>query len=120
MYNDQLQKFRRRQLRKKPTEAERILWQEVRGKKINNLRFHRQYSVGPYILDFFCSTTRLAIELDGNQHNDAREYDTERELFLKEKEITTIRFWNNEVIKNLPGVLAKIIEVQRSLLPPLL
>ena len=119
MYNDQLQKFRRRQLRKNPTREERILWQEVRGKKIGNVRFHRQYSVGPYILDFFCPVFRLAIELDGNQHVDAKEYDTEREAFLKEKEITTIRFWNEEVFKNLPGVLEKIREAQRSRPPPL-
>lgn len=118
MYNDQLQKFRRRQLRKNPTEAERILWQELRGKKIGGVRFHRQYSVGPYILDFFCPTARLAIELDGDQHKDAKEYDIERDVFLKEKGITTIRFWNDEVLKNLPAVLKKITEVQRST-PPL-
>ncbi len=119
MYNDQPQKFRRRQLRKNPTEAERILWQEVRGKKIGNVRFHRQYSIGPYILDFFCPTFRLAIELDGSQHKDEKEYDKERDLFLKDKGITTIRFWNEEVTKNLAEVLEKIIKVQRSLVPPM-
>jgi|SRR3989344_4263063 len=119
MYNDQLQKFRRQQLRKNPTEAEIILWQEVRGKKISNTRFHRQYSVGPYILDFFCPRSRLAIELDGEQHKSAEEYDAERKSFLKDKGIITIRFWNNEVLKNLQEVLEKIKEVQRSLLPPL-
>jgi very-short-patch-repair endonuclease len=119
MYNDQLQKSRRRQLRKNPTEAEKILWQEVRGKKVGNLRFHRQYSVGPYILDFFCPAIRLAIELDGDQHKDAKEYDLERDAFLKEKAITTIRFWNDEVFRNLPAVLEKITKIQRSLLPPL-
>lgn len=119
MYNDQLQKFRRRQLRKNPTEAEKILWQEVRGKKIGNLRFHRQYSIGPYILDFFCPTVRLAVELDGAQHLDSHDYDQERENFLKNENITTLRFWNDEVVKNLPSVLEKITEAQRSLLPPL-
>jgi len=118
MYNDQLQKFRRRQLRKNPTEAETILWQEVRDKKMSNLRFHRQYSVSPYILDFFCPKIRLAIELDGDQYKSAKEYDAERESFLKGKGIITIRFWNNEILKNLPDVLEKITEVQRSL-PPL-
>jgi very-short-patch-repair endonuclease len=109
MYNDQIQLFRRRELRKNQTEAENILWQRIRGRKINNFKFHRQYSAGPYILDFFCPQIRLAIELDGNQHKDAREYDQERELFLKEANIRTIRFWNEEVLKDLGRVL-KIIK----------
>jgi very-short-patch-repair endonuclease len=120
MYNDQLQKFRRRQLRKNPTEAEKILWQEVRGKKINNLRFHRQYSTGPYILDFFCPKIRLGIELDGEQHKEAKEYDKERKFFLDKAGVHIIRFWNQEVISNLKSVLENITNLQRSLLPPLL
>ena len=108
MYNDQLQKERRRELRKNQTEAEKALWKKLRGRKLNNLKFHRQYSVGPYILDFFCSQIRLAIELDGEQHKDAREYDEERETFLKKADIKTIRFWNGEVINEMEKVL-KII-----------
>lgn len=110
MYNDKLQKLRRRELRKNQTEAESILWQKIRGRKLNNLKFHRQYSAGPYILDFFCPEIRLAIELDGDQHKDAVEYDKERESFLRDKNIRTIRFWNREVIKNLENVLRIIKE----------
>jgi len=84
------------------------LWQEVRGKKIGNVRFHRQYSVGPYILDFFCPAFRLAIELDGEQHKDLKEYDAEREFFLKGQDIITIRFWNREVVDDIESILQKI------------
>lgn len=110
MYNDQLQKIRRQELRKNQTEAENILWQKIRNRQINNLKFHRQYSAGPYILDFFCPQIRLAIELDGDQHKDAKEYDKERELFLRDKDIITIRFWNGEVMENMEKVLKKIYD----------
>lgn len=110
MYNDQIQIIRRRELRKNQTEAENILWQAIRNRQINSLKFHRQYSVGPYILDFFCPEIRLAIELDGDQHKDAVEYDKERESFLKDKDIRTIRFWNNDILKDLKSVLSTIKE----------
>ncbi len=81
------------------------MWQKIRDRKVNNLKFHRQYSVGPYILDFFCPQVRLAIELDGEQHKDAIVYDKERESFLKNSDIKTIRFWNNEVFGDIEKVL---------------
>lgn len=109
MYNDQLQKSRRQELRKNQTKAEEILWQKIRNRQINNLKFTRQYSVGPYILDFFCPQIRFAIELDGEQHKEAVEYDQERGFFLKDKDVRTIRFWNNEVIDDIENVL-KIIK----------
>jgi very-short-patch-repair endonuclease len=108
LYNNQNQKERRRELRKNQTEAEKILWQEIRGRKINNLKFHRQYSIGPYIVDFFCPEIRLVIELDGEQHKDAKEYDIERENFLKNEDIKILRFWNDEVMNDLKSVLEKI------------
>lgn len=108
MYNDGLQKERRRELRKNSTEAERILWQKIRGRKLNGLKFYRQYSVGPYILDFFCSQIRLAIELDGEQHKNVREYDEERDTLLKKADIKTLRFWNGEVLNNIENVLKRI------------
>ncbi len=107
-YNNQNQKDRRRELRRNQTEAEKILWQKIRARKINNLKFYRQYSAGPYILDFFCPQIRLAIELDGKQHKDALIYDKERENFLKDKDIDVIRFWNSDVLENMENVLKKI------------
>lgn len=109
MYNDQLQKSRRQELRKNKTEAENVLWQKIRNRQVSNLKFTRQYGVGPYILDFFCPQIRLAIELDGEQHKDVVEYDRERESFLKDKDIKIIRFWNNTILEDIENVL-KIIK----------
>lgn len=108
MYNDQIQRERRRELRINQTKAEKIVWQAIRNRQLNNLKFIRQYSAGPYILDFFCPEIRLAIELDGEQHKNALEYDIERERFLKDKDIRVIRFWNREIFNNIESVL-KII-----------
>jgi len=109
MYNNQIQKLRRQELRKNQTGAEKTLWSKIRNRQINNLKFYRQYGVGPYIIDFFCPQIRFAIELDGERHKDAAIYDKERELFLKDKDIKTIRFWNNEVIEDVEKVLKRIL-----------
>ena len=111
MYNNQIQKIRRQELRKNQTEAENILCLKIRNRQINNLKFYRQYSVGPYILDFFCPQIRLSIELDGEQHKDTVIYDKERENFLKDKDIITIRFWNKEVLDSTEKVLNTIKEM---------
>ena len=79
--------------------------------------FWRQYSVGPYVLDFYCPKLRLAIEIDGSQHaeTDGREYDQERERYLTGVNIKTLRFWNSEVRANLDAVVGKIkAEIQNS------
>lgn len=86
-----------------------MLWSKIRNRQLNKLKFLRQYGVGPYILDFFCPQIRLAIELDGEQHKDAKEYDKERELFLRDKDIKALRFWNNEILDDIGSIL-KIIE----------
>ncbi len=99
---------RRKELRKNQTDAELQLWQEVRGNRLEGCKFYRQYSVGPYILDFYCPKARLAIELDGSQHVENRDYDRQRSLFLNGHDITVLRFWNNEVFNNLEGVLLKV------------
>ena len=109
-YNDHSLKERRRNLRKNQTDAEALLWRKLRNKQINRIKFFRQYSVGPYILDFFCSEKRLAIELDGSQHLTNQEYDAERSYYLRSQDIKVLRFWNNEVIQNMEGVLLKISE----------
>jgi very-short-patch-repair endonuclease len=74
------------------------------------MRFYRQYSVGPYILDFYCPAARLAVELDGGQHNqcETRTYDLSRSEYLRAQGINVIRFWNHDVLFNIQGVLTRL------------
>ena len=80
LYNNQILKDRRKNLRNNQTPAELLLWSKLKRSQLNGSKFIRQYSVGPYILDFYCPKFRLGIELDGNQHksSDSVIYDTER------------------------------------------
>ncbi len=110
IYNKQVFKEKRQLLRKQETPAEKILWARLRGKKLDGWHFHRQFGSGVYILDFYCPKAKLAIELDGQHHMlaDKRTYDTERNQYLESLKIKTIRFWNEEVMNNLPDVLKRI------------
>ena len=76
------------------------------------IRFFRQYSIGPYILDFYCPTVKFAVELDGGQHNEHehREYDDTRSEYLKAQCIDVMRFWNHDVLLNIESVLTKMTE----------
>jgi very-short-patch-repair endonuclease len=96
------------ELRKNQTPQEVILWAHLRGAQLG-FKFKRQHSVGPYILDFYCPDKKLAVELDGSQHIENKEYDQERTNYLLVLEIQTIRFWNNEVNTNINGVIQEII-----------
>ena len=116
LYNDKSLQPLRRKLRTASTDAERYLWQRLRNMQILNLRFLRQYSVGNYILDFYCPAIRLAIELDGGQHADNKEADKSRTSFLNLQDITVLRFWNNDVFKNTDGVLQMIFETAQVLM----
>jgi very-short-patch-repair endonuclease len=108
--NDPALKERRRELRRKQTEAEKVVWANLRNKQFYGMKFFRQYSIGPYILDFYCPTMKLAVELDGGQHNqpENKEYDLVRSRYLKSHGIDAIRFWSNEVLLNTEGVLAEL------------
>jgi very-short-patch-repair endonuclease len=121
LHNDPALKNRRRELRKNQTDAEKRLWASIRNRQFYKLRFLRQYSIGPYILDFYCPALNLAIELDGGQHNEDKGeiYDAERSRFLKDRGIDVLRFWNHEVLQNIRGVLAKLEEMCNPSQPPL-
>ena len=82
----------------------------MRNKQFEGLKFFRQYSVGSYILDFYCPIMKLAIELDGGQHAETTNmvYDEKRSEFLKNRRIKVLRFWNNDVIENIEGVTDKL------------
>ena len=103
-------KARRKELRKNQTDCERIVWQRLRNRQINKLKFFRQYSLGAYILDFYCPEIRLAIELDGGQHmkEESKEYDQQRSSYLETNRVKILRFWNHEVYRNLEGVLRRV------------
>ena len=100
-----------RKLRRHQTDAERHLWFYLRGRRLGGYKFRRQYWVGPYILDFVCLKKKLAIELDGGQHNEQLEYDNIRTSYFAERGYVVIRFWNHEVFQETEGVLEMILEV---------
>ena len=106
--NDPALKDRRRELRRNQTDAERAFWAKVRNKQFLGMKFFRQYSFGPYILDFYCPEKKLAIELDGGQHNlpEGKEYDAARTTYLNAHGIDVVRFWNNEVLGEMDSILA--------------
>ena len=112
LYNDPGTKLDRRRLRKNATDAEQKLWSILRSRRMASLKFFRQYSVGPYVLDFYCPEQRLAIEVDGGQHADvySQQHDAHRDSYLRELNIRVIRFWNNDVLQNIEGVGKKIRE----------
>jgi len=105
LYNHKTLKERRRDLRKNQTPAEKLLWKNISKDKIFGLRFLRQYSAGPYILDFYCPKIRLGIELDGEVHKENKLYDRDREKYLESLDIQVIRFWNDDVLKNTKETL---------------
>lgn len=100
----------RRNLRNNQTKEEHIIWQLLKKRQINNLRFHRQYGIGNYIADFYCPEIKLVIELDGGQHFEENNklYDLKREEFMKSLNIKTLRFNNLEVLQQIDGVYGKI------------
>lgn len=110
--NDHALKQRRRELRRNQTEAEKAFWAHVRNGRFHGMKFFRQYSVGPYILDFYCPAIKLAVELDGGQHNqdENRVYDTARSEFLRTHGIEVLRFWNHDVLLDVQSVLARVEE----------
>ena len=95
-----------RMLRRNMTDVERILWSKIRNKQLG-VKFRRQQPLGKYIVDFICFEERLIIEVDGGQHSENTQ-DTIRDKWLKTNGFQVLRFWNNDVLKNLNGVLGII------------
>jgi very-short-patch-repair endonuclease len=95
-------------LRVRMTEAERRLWSVLRRDQMGGLRFRRQHAIGPFILDFYCASIRLGIELDGPVHDAQRELDQARTEALETQRIRVIRFCNEQVIADLESVVKEI------------
>ncbi len=102
----------RKELRKNATPAEARLWSMLKGKQHNGVRWRRQFSIGPYVVDFYSPSQRLAIELDGRPHytESGADIDFIRTKYLNFQGVRVIRFENSEVWKNLEGVLQRIEE----------
>ena len=94
-----------RDLRKNQTDTEQILWFQLRNRRLLNYKFRRQFPIEPYIVDFICLELKLIIELDGSQHSNQIDKDTERTLFLNQRGFKVVRFWNNDLYNNLEGIL---------------
>lgn len=95
-----------RQLRAASTDAEKLLWSKLRSRQFE-VKFVRQFPIGPFVADFACRSAHLVIELDGGQHN--REIDANRTALIEAHGYRVIRFWNNDVIENLEGVCEAIV-----------
>lgn len=96
-----------RKLRSASTDIEMALWQRLRARQIEGAKFVRQLPIGPHVADFACRAAKLVIELDGGQHAE-NPADVERTRLIEAHGYTVIRFWNNDVVENLEGVLEEI------------
>jgi len=96
------------ELRKQTTPAEKKLWAYLRLMREDGARFRRQHAVGNYITDFCAPRKKIIIELDGSQHLEQTEYDEERTHYFESRGYKVIRFWNNDVMKNIEDVMRAI------------
>jgi very-short-patch-repair endonuclease len=112
---------RARALRKGQTDAEALLWSRLRSRQVSGLKFRRQHPIGPCFGDFVCIEAMLVVELDGGQHGDVAvlAYDQKREQVMATLGFRTLRFWDNEVLKETEGVLERIRQTAEALTPTL-
>ena len=99
---------RARSLRRDMTEAERKLWTRLRNRQLENVKFVKQFPIGPYVADFAARSLGLVIELDGGQHGEGK--DAARTRLIEEHGYRVLRFWNNDVMGNIEGVLDTIVQ----------
>src|SRR5581483_1340075 len=107
-----INRFRAKSMRSEMTDAEHVLWAQLRAHRLNGLSFRRQAPIGSFIVDFVCHEYRLIIELDGGQHADDRQarHDLKRQEWLKSKGYRVLRFWNSDVVRFRESVLETIVE----------
>ncbi len=107
-----------RALRKSPTEAERALWRHLRLHQMDGHKFRRQQPLGRYIVDFVCLENHLIVELDGGQHAEQVTADAARTAWLETQGFRMIRFWNQDVLQNMPVVREAIRQALMEEHPP--
>ncbi len=113
LYNKSSEKPKRQALRNNMPLAEKIIWAKLRNQQIEGCKFCRQYSIDAFVVDFYTPELKLVIEIDGDSHyqEGIPEYDYERQLFLESKITKVLRFTNQEIYKELEGVVERIREV---------
>ena len=92
------------------TDAEQLLWRHLRNRELGGYKFRRQKPIGPFIVDFVCVEKSVVVEVDGGQHASQLEADEKRSRYLAEKGFRVLRFWNNEVLKEIESVLIFILD----------
>jgi very-short-patch-repair endonuclease len=97
-----------RNLRERATVAEKILWNELRGRKLDGMKFRRQHALGPFVVDFCCAEQRLVIEVDGEIHDEQRDQDAARSEHLSQYGYHVLRFTNQQVLHEIAAVLEAI------------
>ena len=114
-YNKQTQKEKRRKLRRNQTRAEEIVWYFLRNRKLVGYKFRRQYSVDYFVIDFYCPELKIAVEIDGDIHDEPEQiiYDIKRQTFLESFGIRFIRIKNEELFGNPNKAFDRIISVIR-------
>jgi len=100
-----------RELRKQSTDAERLIWQQLRDRRLAGFKFRRQQVIEPYIVDFVCLEAKLIIELDGGLHVEQQSADQKRTELLEGLGYRVLRFWNHEVMLETKSVVERIYEV---------
>ena len=105
-------KNRARELRSSMTDAETVLWTQIRRRQLLELQFLRQRPIGGYIVDFYCPEAALVVEIDGGQHytTEGKETDEGRDNYLKSLELSVLRFSSTEVLNNIDGVVLTILQ----------
>lgn len=101
---------RAKELRQSETEAEKLLWEQLRAKRLNGFKFRRQHAIERFIADFYCHKAKLVIEVDGGIHKKAeiKERDKNREAEIEKYDIKIIRFTNDEVFDDMESVIERI------------
>ena len=102
---------RSRELRRNMTEAEHKLWAQLSARKVAGVRFNTQFPIGPFVCDFVSRGAKLVVEVDGGQHALTEREDAARTRYIEERGYRVIRFWNNDVMGNVDGVVAEIERV---------